>query len=327
MTNDKLKRRIHTEIEKATVKILLVSKVREYSLIGTGFFISSNQVLTAYHCIGDYTPNLVVESPFEGKFSAHLDKEKSLRNSELDIAILKVNSDVSHYLPLGFISKQNVTDEIVAVGYPAGDIPGNEKIGFYSGTITKVREDNKFENDAMKGEGQSGGPVYHYASGRVVGLATSVYEVEKIVNAGLATRFEPLFEGREALEVMNQKSAKRWDEYLAEVHNEKRIAPKKNTNFWLLLVVILAVIGWFYHESLISPKRYTVKLFIPSSMNNAEILVDGKPANITDFTLTSKTIEVEQKESNHVISVKTEDRRPCIKELLVSKNGELYPCQ
>jgi hypothetical protein len=202
---------IHQAIKNATVKIFV-----DDAFQGTGFFITSDgYILTAYHCIGEPPPDdIVIETHFAGKLPAQLDNDKSLKNKDFDIAVLKVNYSSPHYLPLGRVSAQHIPDDIVAFGYPAAHRADNQQIGTYSGKISKFRDDNRIENDAMKGQGQSGGPVYHYATHRVVGLASAGYKQEIMTNAGLAVRFEPLFENWPELELINHEVAKYWDERL-----------------------------------------------------------------------------------------------------------------
>jgi len=212
MLDEALKKRIHHEIAIATVKILLAGK-----FCGSGVFISPDgYVLTAYHCIGKYAPAITIETRFGEKFNAELDEVKSLKNLDYDIAVLKVYDKVTHYLPLGTISSQNVTDEIVTTGYPAGNIKDNQELGIYFGNISRFRG-NKIENDAMKGRGHSGGLVYHYITHRVIGLVTEGYKSDVMLNTGLATRFDALFQKWPELETINNKVAQAWEKRLLEL--------------------------------------------------------------------------------------------------------------
>jgi len=214
MLDEALKKRIHNEIANATVKILVADEFQ-----GSGVFISPDgYVLTAYHCIGEYPPPITIETRFGEKFNAELEEAKSLKHPDYDIAVLKVYEKATHYLPLGTISTQNVTDDVVTMGYPAGGIPGHGKISFFFSKISQIRPDNKIQiPDAIKGKGQSGGMVYHYATKRVIGLATAGYEQDVIMDTGLATRFEPLFEKWPELEIINNKVAQAWDKRLLEL--------------------------------------------------------------------------------------------------------------
>jgi hypothetical protein len=219
MTNEQLKRHIHNEIANATVKIL--EKVdKGYEFRGTGFFIMPDgYLLTAYHCLKEIPlDDIFVETRFDGKFKAVFDEQKSLQADKFDIAVLKVDDyRPSHYLPLGTVTNQNITDEIVALGYPAGHRPDNQDIGTYLGNISRFRDDNRIENDAMKGKGQSGGSVYHYATSRVIGITLEGYHQDVIINAGLAARFEPLFDKWTELAAINQDVATAWENKLRVV--------------------------------------------------------------------------------------------------------------
>ena len=151
--NENFKKQIHEELTGASVKIF--EKVdNNYEFRGTGFFITSDgYLLTAYHCVCESPNDIWVKTHFDGKFQAKLDHQKSLRDSEYDIAVLKMAYQPNHYLPLGFVSDEHKTDKLVTVGYPAGDIADNKEIGIYFGAISKFRG-NKMEMDgAAKGQG------------------------------------------------------------------------------------------------------------------------------------------------------------------------------
>lgn len=229
--NENFKKQIHRELTGASVKIF--EKVdNNYEFRGTGFFITSDgYLLTAYHCVGEAPDDIFVKTHFDDKFQAKLDHQKSLRDSEYDIAVLKIAYRPNHYLPLGIVSNEHITDEIVAVGYPAGHKPENSQIKTFIGRISGFRTDNKIENDAVKGQGQSGGLIYHYKTHRVIGLATAGYKSEIMLNTGLATRFEPLFEKWRELKQINQAVVKTWrtrlKKIISEIKSEKPIGLKK----------------------------------------------------------------------------------------------------
>jgi len=224
MTNEEIKKKIHCELTNASVKIF--EKVgKDYEFRGTGFFITPNgYLLTAYHCVGESPNDIFVKTHFDGKFKAVLDQRKSLRDSAYDIAVLKTDYQPNHYLPLGTVSDEHKTDELVTTGYPAGNIKDNQELGIYFGNISRFRG-NKIENDAMKGQGHSGGLVYHYRTHRVIGLVTEGYKSDVMLNTGLATRFEPLFKKWHEFKRINQLVVQAWIKRLQAP--EKSLRPKK----------------------------------------------------------------------------------------------------
>jgi len=216
MVDDELKKCIHREIEKATVKIFVYNEFQ-----GTGFFITPDgHLLTAYHCLLTQS-QVVIETNSGKKYDAKLEQDKSVRDEDNDgVTVLKADCNPLRYLPLGILSEYDhahVSDEVVALGYPAEHRSENHQIGTYFGKISRFRKDNKIEiPDAIKGEGQSGGPIYHYKTKNVVGLVLEGYKDEVIRNTGLAMDFKELFASwDDNFKNMTNEVAKSWEKRLA----------------------------------------------------------------------------------------------------------------
>jgi len=229
MSDNEFKKRVHNEMANATVKIFVANEFQ-----GSGFFINAEgYALTAYHCIGDYAPAITIKTRFGDQFNAELDEAKSLKHPDYDIAVLKINQKLAQYVPLGIISNQQVMDDIVAIGYPAGNQPNHDKIGFFFSKISQIRSDNKIQiPDAIKGRGQSGGPVYHEATQRVIGLTLAGYRQEILTDTGLVVRFDALFEKWPELDMINHQVAQTWEKRLAQLRNEEgnHLIDSKTTN-------------------------------------------------------------------------------------------------
>jgi hypothetical protein len=213
-----LKKFIHKILRNAIVKVFMYDEFQS-----TGFFITPDgYILTAYHCIRYDSPDIVIETFFGERLNVQLDEDKSLK--DFDIAVLKIlkpNYYTNDCLPLGMISDWHITDVIVSLGYPAEHRTDNQQIGIYFGKISRFRTDNKIEIvDAIRGPGQDGAPIYHYATNRVIGIATAGYKTEVMTNTGVATRFDPLFEKWPELEQINNDVAKDWDKQLEPVNSE-----------------------------------------------------------------------------------------------------------
>jgi len=204
-------------LERAVVKILINDTFK-----GTGFLISPDYVLTAYHCLNTLVDgqNIYVENQTYGRIRVLLEREKSLPDPKQDIAVLQlVDKEVADFLPLGVINETQRGDEILAVGYPAGIL------SFIAGEIHGFPEEfpQQFFNNAMKAKGQSGGVVYHPTLRRVVGIALELYHQEIVANGGLAGRFDVLLRQWQTLETLNQQAMDRWD---------KRLNGQQETKLW-----------------------------------------------------------------------------------------------
>jgi hypothetical protein len=196
-------------LAKATVKIA----IGEGKFKGTGFFITPDgYVLTAFHVIGVAPPEITVQM-FTGEWlPAQFDDTKSLRQQ--DLAILRVNAHPAVCVPLGVISSQQVTDAVLSVGYPLSDLVNNPHLGFYDGSISRLRDDGKIETDAVRGQGQSGGLLYHHASQRVIGVAVKGYTEPKRMIAGLAQQLDSLLVQWAELPEITARVAQQWDKQM-----------------------------------------------------------------------------------------------------------------
>jgi ribosomal protein S17E len=207
-------------IKNATVKIII-----DDTLYGTGFFISPDGfILTAYHCIAG-AETIYIETPFDGRLLAELHKDKSLSANLYDLAVLKVNYSPSHFLPLGSVSESYISDEVVAIGYPASNLAHNERVGIYKGHLSRWRDDNRLElSNSIKGKGQSGGAVYHYRSQRVVAVVVERYHQVAMIDAGLATRLDALFQKWPTLTDLNHVNCSQWDKQLSNKKSPEEFA-------------------------------------------------------------------------------------------------------
>lgn len=227
---------LKTLLERAVVKVL-----DNETFKGTGFFIAPDTLLTAYHCVKFADENnLFIKNKTYGRLRVLLDKEKSFPNEEIDIAVLTLAPEVlvkvMDYLPLGLITENESMNRILAVGYPA------EILSFLEGNIHGFPEKHlhQFFNNAMKAEGQSGGPVYHLASRRVVGLALGVYP--QMTDGGLAGRFDVLFQQWPELSALNQSAITQWERRLKEDAHVKLPKLPPYWQYGLAGVVLLAIL-------------------------------------------------------------------------------------
>lgn len=218
--DDERRNLIREEIEKAVVKI-----ITPQGMIGTGFFITRDgYIITAYHCIEDRLKpdqtrfNLEFQF-FNGDVRGYEVELEPGSNRATDLALFRISYGPPACLPLGLVDRGNITEDVIAVGYAAGHKEGRE-LGFYPGKISSFVKQQFEIIRSIQGPGQSGGPIYHYKSNRVVGVAQDAYDSNVMSSAGLALRFDSLFEEWPGLGKINDKTAAVWDKKIGELKTE-----------------------------------------------------------------------------------------------------------
>ncbi|RKZ51811.1 MAG: hypothetical protein DRR16_07280 [Candidatus Parabeggiatoa sp. nov. 3] len=230
--NDELKKFVQAELERITVKISTDSGFK-----GTGFFVMPNgYILTAWHCIQEVAlPNnfsdILIEYQDGEEFIAKLEQDKSLKAK--DIAVLKINYQIENCIPLGRVPKKPKGDAVISVGYP-GSHRNKAGMGIYSGNITRFVEHDLEIEGAIKGQGQSGGLLYHPTTHRIIGVVKKIYggdeEKETLLqDAGLAAKIDLLFSKWDELSDINEEMAKAWDERLAPFTAKTEVPSTKST--------------------------------------------------------------------------------------------------
>ena len=199
------------DMEDATVRLFL-----DGDFEGSAFFIiADGWLLTAYHCIVAHVQKtvnqLTVATRDDTRYPAVYHPGKSL--PEYDLAVLKVETAPPACLPLGAYREDFKGSAVVAVGYPAVH-DHDPEAGYYPGAIFHHTR-AKIESDAGKGKGQSGGPLFHPGSNRVIGVICEGYQAHVISDAGLAARLEPLFTRWPQLDALNKRTIAYWDSGLA----------------------------------------------------------------------------------------------------------------
>jgi hypothetical protein len=221
--NTDLRKFVQDELERVTVKVSTSPKSAGFK--GSGFlFTADGYILTAWHCIQEavsFDSDIFIECEDGEKFLGQLKPDKSIE--ELDIAVIKIPYQLDNCIPLGRVPKNPWEDEVIGVGYP-GRHKNQAGIGRYLGNITRFVDYDIEVVGAIQGQGQSGGPIYHYATHRIIAVVKNIYKEDTLRNAGLAAKVDLLFSKWEELSYINEKSAKAWDERL-DLEQKKRSYP------------------------------------------------------------------------------------------------------
>ena len=160
--------------------------------LGSGFYISKDEIITNYHVI-EKASNIVVEDKNKKRSSAVVIKKDLKR----DLALLKTNSQgksVTFYS--GSIQQGS---EVDALGHPKG-----RKFSISKGIVSSVREENSvysatgqanvlyIQTDAAINPGNSGGPLF--LKNKVVGVNTQGLSKKKTEGMNFAIHFSEVLE-------------------------------------------------------------------------------------------------------------------------------------
>ena len=149
---------------------------------GTGWLISSTNLVTAYHVIENATSIQVVTSEKDS-----IDAYVLATDASNDIAILRLNKPFKT-IPLYLATKQpRLGSKVAVLGYPLPDVLGL-KIQATSGEVSGLRgvgDDQRFfQISAPVQSGNSGGPLLNQ-EGEVIGIISSkLNDAEMIKSSG-----------------------------------------------------------------------------------------------------------------------------------------------
>tara|TARA_B110000971_G_scaffold221847_1_gene270990 strand:- start:2330 stop:3712 length:1383 start_codon:yes stop_codon:yes gene_type:complete len=145
------------------------------SVIGSGFFIKDNYIITCSHCI-DNARDIYIEVSDEGEQRYKVELVGLC--PYLDIAVLKSTEYKSkEYFKLGNSDKITVGNNVVAIGFPLGQTSIKITSGIISG-----RQDGNIQTDTPVNPGNSGGPLIY--NNKVVGIVSS--GIKNSSNVGFA---------------------------------------------------------------------------------------------------------------------------------------------
>ena len=139
---------------------------------GTGFAISEDTIVTAYHVVesGESISITFGNASYPATITAF--------NKELDWAILKMSGKAPGTVVLGDSSKVKLGESVYSLGYPASDLLGDE-IKYSKGAIGSLSglagSTDHFQISVPIQPGNSGGPLFT-EDGRVVGIVVSTLD-------------------------------------------------------------------------------------------------------------------------------------------------------
>ena len=173
--------------EEKDVRFDSVVIVKTENGLGSGFFISKDEILTNYHVIENAT-SISVTDKYKKRSSAVVIK----RDLRRDLALLKTNTTGK---PVKFFNGQLKQGEMVeALGHPKG-----RKFSLTKGWISAIRKESSvysatgtpnvlfIQTDAAINPGNSGGPLFY--KDKVVGVNTQGLHKDSTEGMNFAVHF------------------------------------------------------------------------------------------------------------------------------------------
>jgi serine protease Do len=186
-------------LERATV--LIVSPNGES---GSGFFVSSNLVITNQHVVGEVPAGsevLLVSKALKRPYIGHVLGATS-PNDQADFAMIRADVPANTTQPLPLAAEPEALGDVVAAGFPAigiamdhdlhrladGDLKAAPQVVLTKGTVSAVQNKGRAPmvlHSADISPGNSGGPLVD-ACGRVVGINTFLVSDQQTSKANYA---------------------------------------------------------------------------------------------------------------------------------------------
>lgn len=176
-----------------------------FTFRGTGFIVGDgSRVATCWHVVGESAPNdagtvkgtLAVQVPsIDGGYTVH-EAVLAADDRARDLAVLRLKRSVAAALPLapdapvpegtavaligfpigGALGFRHVTHRGIVSAIVASDLPANRARLLQDARVARLREGSfeMLQLDATAYPGNSGGPLFDLADGRVVGVVNMV---------------------------------------------------------------------------------------------------------------------------------------------------------
>lgn len=167
-------REVVRTLEPAVVWVLAEIDKDEWTQ-GSGFIVhETGCIITNAHVV-DGTDEIIVGWP--DRFNRSEQNAEILAiDTNLDLAVLKIDGVHLPTLPIGSSSEAGLGDAVITLGYPVGDELGLGGLTVTRGVLSSLRrrspddEVELLQTDAAVTLGCSGGPLYDLDTGTVIGI-------------------------------------------------------------------------------------------------------------------------------------------------------------
>jgi len=167
----------------STVMLLMQGSDGSSISLGSGFFVTSNQIATNLHVVKDAISGYAKIVGYEEKFIV---EGITAIDSDNDLVILKISGTNAKPLVLENSDSVQVGDTIYAVGNPEG-LEGTFSQGIISG-IRGAENEKIFQITAPISQGSSGGPVLD-TNGKVIGVSMASIQTGQNLNFAIPSNY------------------------------------------------------------------------------------------------------------------------------------------
>ncbi|HNQ34996.1 MAG TPA: trypsin-like peptidase domain-containing protein [bacterium] len=196
---DRKPREIYANAKDAVV-YLTVQRSGFPPILGTGFFISPNLVVTNLHVVYGAEPGRITVLGGNRQFSV---RDIYLDSSGIDIAVLTTIENSNYFLPLESAANPEIGEEVYTIGNPIG-FP----LTFSNGLVSGIRNQEQYiQTTAPVSQGSSGGPLINQ-QGRVIGIITGTFQGTQNLNFAVPVKFIPARFRLEAVRAGEQRSSR-----------------------------------------------------------------------------------------------------------------------
>lgn len=145
--------------------------IRVGNLMGTGFFVQPDTLITNAHVVGT-----AFDAKIRRTTGETLDVRVERVAKDIDLAVLKLSAPLANQavLPLGSVTNVRSGEEVVAIGSALGVFQSSVTRGIVS-AIRRTPSVTLIQTDAAINHGNSGGPLMD-RTGTVIGITTMGYD-------------------------------------------------------------------------------------------------------------------------------------------------------
>lgn len=157
---------IYDNSQDKIVQILIKDNTKQDAIMGTGFYVASNILVTNYHVVSSYIEKPQFYRIFAKNSKTHKETPIKLVAFDIahDLAILQTPESKKEYFKINPKAKLEVGEKVYSMGYPLGI-----SLNLNESTMNENADEIHYFIATQLSHGMSGGPSFN-AQGELVGV-------------------------------------------------------------------------------------------------------------------------------------------------------------